>query len=223
MSTWYYAKDSQQFGPVNEAELKELLATGKLTSSDILVWKDGMADWVVASTLPEFQFRPPPVPAASTPAAGVVPPAPAAAPVAAASATATATGGTTQPAAETTTAAGTPESYDQADIEKNKMVAALSYVLFFFIVPLRVAPESPYARYHANQGVVLFIVSVAAWIVAAMILGALFFVPSSYLLERLLLGVVDLGVLVFMVIGIANAIQGKAKPLPFIGQFKIIS
>jgi hypothetical protein len=50
MFEWYYTRNKQQCGPVNSTQLKELAAQGELLPSD-LVWKDGMTEWVSASTL----------------------------------------------------------------------------------------------------------------------------------------------------------------------------
>ena len=47
---WYYAINNQQHGPVSEAELRDLADRGRLGPRD-LVWKDGMAEWVPASTV----------------------------------------------------------------------------------------------------------------------------------------------------------------------------
>jgi len=47
MHYWYYYHDGTQFGPVAEAELKALLASGKLPL-DIYVWREGLAGWVTA-------------------------------------------------------------------------------------------------------------------------------------------------------------------------------
>jgi len=69
MTTWYYAREGQQFGPHTEEELKALLAAGKLASHE-LVWKAGMPSWAPANTV----FAPPPPPAGGPPP---VPPAPA--------------------------------------------------------------------------------------------------------------------------------------------------
>jgi uncharacterized membrane protein len=216
MSSWYYAKDSQQCGPVNESELKELLATGKLAAA-VFVWRDGMADWAPADTLPELQFRPPPIPAVQSP---FVPPTAVAA--AAPSVMTTETSSAPEPAAEPAAAAKEPAVYDQADIETNKKMAALSYVLFLFLVPLQSAKDSPYARYHTNQGVILFIAGIIGWIGASAIIGFLFFLPFSHLVGTLVFSVVHLAWLVLAIIGVINAVKGRAKPLPFIGHFNIV-
>lgn len=44
MAQWYYAINGEQAGPVEEAELKQLSAQGKV-QPDTLVWKEGMQDW----------------------------------------------------------------------------------------------------------------------------------------------------------------------------------
>ena len=66
--TWYYAVGNERQGPVDDATLDRLIATGTVTP-DTLVWKAGMADWQ-----PLSQARPRITPAS----APVVPPPPAA-------------------------------------------------------------------------------------------------------------------------------------------------
>jgi hypothetical protein len=41
---WYYTQNNQQVGPVDEAKIKELIASGAITAST-LVWTAGMATW----------------------------------------------------------------------------------------------------------------------------------------------------------------------------------
>ena len=41
---WYYAINGQQMGPIDEAQLKELLANGSINEGT-LVWKNGMSTW----------------------------------------------------------------------------------------------------------------------------------------------------------------------------------
>ena len=61
----YLGINGQQVGPVNIADLPARIASGELTR-DTLVWRQGMAQWVAASTLPEvnalFGATPPPLP-----------------------------------------------------------------------------------------------------------------------------------------------------------------
>jgi len=49
------------------------------------------------------------------------------------------------------------------DIEKNKDVAALSYVWVFSVIILLARRDSAFVRFHARQGFVLFLLSIALW------------------------------------------------------------
>ena len=61
--------------------------------------------------------------------------------------------------------------YDTQDVQNNKIWAALSYVGILFILPLLVnGGQSRYAKYHANQGFILFLAE-AVVIIANAILG----------------------------------------------------
>lgn len=57
--------------------------------------------------------------------------------------------------------------YD-ADIEKNKLIAAFSYVWILFLIPLLLKRDSKFVQFHAKQGMILFaievVVSFIAWI-----------------------------------------------------------
>lgn len=47
--------------------------------------------------------------------------------------------------------------YTKEDIQKNKYIAALSYLSILFLIPLLLKKDSPFAQFHAKQGLVLFI------------------------------------------------------------------
>jgi uncharacterized membrane protein len=108
------------------------------------------------------------------------------------------------------TAESTHEVFEQADIEKNKTIAGLAYLIFF--LPLLACPDSRFGRYHANQSLILFIASVAGTIVLSII-------P---IIGWLLLPVFALAICVFGIMGLINGLGGKAKELPLIGKFKLI-
>ncbi|MET3292703.1 hypothetical protein EDM56_18095 [Brevibacillus fluminis] len=101
---------------------------------------------------------------------------------------------------------------DYQDIQANKVVAALAYVVFF--IPMLVARESRFAMYHANQGLVLFLGALVVNFVGTLIpiIGWFIIVPIGNLL-----------ILVLAIIGIINAIQGLAKPLPLIGSIQLFN
>jgi hypothetical protein len=56
-SGWYYTFNEEQRGPVLLDEIKEQLTRGRLTAES-LVWKRGMGDWSVVSSVPELQGVP---------------------------------------------------------------------------------------------------------------------------------------------------------------------
>ena len=101
--------------------------------------------------------------------------------------------------------------FTKEDAEKNKMMAVLAYILF--LIPLLAAKESPFAKYHTNQGLVLFIGGVIVSILGSVIpfLGWFVILPIGGIL-----------VTVLCVMGILNALKGEAKPLPIIGKIKIL-
>lgn len=107
---------------------------------------------------------------------------------------------------------GVVPGMDDADIEKNKGIAAVAYLLFF--VPLLAAKDSRFAMYHANQGLVLLLLALAINVVGGIIplLGWFLILPLGNLL-----------VVILFVFGLVNALGGKAKPLPLIGSIRIIN
>ncbi|PKM98927.1 MAG: hypothetical protein CVU79_01360 [Elusimicrobia bacterium HGW-Elusimicrobia-3] len=98
-----------------------------------------------------------------------------------------------------------------ADIEKNKTMGILAYILFF--IPIIAARDSKFAMYHANQGLSLFIVAVASNVVAG-------FVPF---IGGMLGALLSLAFLAFMVMGIISASKGEMKPLPLIGGINLLN
>lgn len=54
---WYYAQNSQQFGPLPVEQLRSMFSTGALRPSD-LVWSDGLSAWTPAGQVPALQMAP---------------------------------------------------------------------------------------------------------------------------------------------------------------------
>ena len=107
----------------------------------------------------------------------------------------------------------TPDStsdYDPADVENNKVIALFAYLGILFIVPLIAGKDSRYARFHTNQGIILFIFS---FLITT--LSALPTVGRAFALCHVL-------VVIFVILGIINAVTGKARELPLIGKFRIL-
>ena len=191
MSAWRYIQDGQERGPIDEAELQRLLDSGTL-NAETLVSREGSSDWIAVRTVPDFRLHSPSPGAAVPPAQptpGVAGPPPAAPPLS-----------------------------DAADIEQNKVYAILAYIGLLFLVPLLAAPNSKFARYHTNQGIVLFIailITMAGSMVLAMI-------PIIGCVAALLPIVIGGAAIVFMILGIVNAASGQYKPLPMIGHYQLL-
>lgn len=106
------------------------------------------------------------------------------------------------------------------DIRANKDISMLCYLPFLFWIPLFARPGSRFARFHANQGLLLSIVELVWWTVE-IILSKYFNDQLLYFLTILLLAL-NLIVLVLIGFGIINCSNGRAKELPIIGQYRII-
>lgn len=102
--------------------------------------------------------------------------------------------------------------FEQDDIDNNKTMAGLAYLIFF--LPLLVCPQSKYAKFHANQALLLFIVSVAGSIVLNVI--------PIYMFYWLVFPVFSLAIFVLAVVGLVNGFSGKANRLPIIGKYDIL-
>jgi uncharacterized membrane protein len=100
--------------------------------------------------------------------------------------------------------------YTYEDIQQNKLISALAYLIFF--LPLIVCPDSPYGKFHANQGLILFILS----FVGGFVLGIIPIIGWA------LMPIFWLAILVFAILGIVNAFNGKAKELPLIGKYTLL-
>lgn len=116
-------------------------------------------------------------------------------------------------------------SFAPADIEANKVASGFAYLGILFFIPLVACPGSPFGKFHANQGLVLFLFSIAVSVVSS-ILGAFWGVPvlGAFLgtignIVGWLGGLCELGLLIY---GMVNTFPGKAVELPLIGRITLI-
>ena len=94
---------------------------------------------------------------------------------------------------------------------KEKVLAILSYFSILFILPIFLTPDSKFAKYHANQGLLLFI--------ANALVGLLGIIP---LVGDVLSSIGGVASLVLFILGLVSAAKEDIKPLPIIGGFTII-
>lgn len=109
------------------------------------------------------------------------------------------------------------------DAQDNKAMGILAYLGILVLVPIFAAKESSFARFHANQGLVLLLAEVAYGIVVA-ILSAIFLAISLslWLVINTILGILWIAFAVWAILGIVNAAKGEMKPLPIIGGITIL-
>lgn len=93
----------------------------------------------------------------------------------------------------------TPPAPDRdADIKENKDIAALGYVWVLSVFAFFYRPHSPFTRFHARQGMVLFGMSLIFWMIP--------------MVGRFL----ELIVLVLAIMGFLAAAQGQYKELSLV-------
>lgn len=97
---------------------------------------------------------------------------------------------------------------NQKDKEEN-YIAALSYLVFF--LPILLRPNSKFTRFHANQGLILFIIATLSSIVI--------WIPK---IGMTISFIIRITLFILFVYGISNAIQGKMIKFPIVGKFNII-
>ena len=98
---------------------------------------------------------------------------------------------------------------DQGDIEKNKVMAVLSYIGILCLIPLLAAKESKFAQFHAKQGLVLFL--------AEVLLSILYAIPALNVVMVFVGWIIYILLVVLAIMGIVNALQGKYWKMPVLG------
>ncbi len=118
--------------------------------------------------------------------------------------------------------ADTTSEFDPKDVEQNKIMAILAYLSWLVIIPIFAAKDSKFARFHANQGLVLALTEIVWWVGTGILTAILTAIVPFLGFLSTLLGLVNLLFLVLLVIGIMNVANGRAKELPIIGKFRIL-
>ena len=117
---------------------------------------------------------------------------------------------------------------NEKDAQDNKVMAILSYIIFFIPLLTGDYKKSAFVKFHTNQGTVLFISSVilgVGWGIVTAILTGIFAVTFLWGLIAILAVISNLIWLlptVLCILGIINAVNRKTVPLPIIGKWTII-
>ena len=110
------------------------------------------------------------------------------------------------------------EVFNPEDVNSNRAMGILAYIGLLVLVPLFAAKDSPFARFHYNQGLVLAIAEVVATSVFKL-LSHLKLIGWIFSLAAWLVGV---AAVVLTILGIVNAAKGRAKELPVIGSIQLL-
>lgn len=97
---------------------------------------------------------------------------------------------------------------NKGDVETNKWMGVISYIGPLALVPLLAAKKSPFAQYHAKQGMVLFVGLVLIRIAAGFL---------SWTIQDLVELITSIAYAVLAILGIMSAWKGEMKELPIIG------
>ena len=98
------------------------------------------------------------------------------------------------------------------DAPNVKLAAAAAYFGITFFIPLITHPNNKFATFHANQGLLLLLLSMLVSALGEMI----------GLLGVLVIPFLGLVIFVLFVMGLVNALNGETKRLPLIGGFDLI-
>ena len=119
--------------------------------------------------------------------------------------------------------------YTKEEKDAGKLMAILSYLGILCLIPYFAEKDNKYVRYHAIQGLNLFIIDLicsAVIAVVGVVATILFLIPIlGWILGGLLYLVIFLipvGIFALSIWGLVLVFQDQAKELPIVNKFKII-
>ena len=95
-----------------------------------------------------------------------------------------------------------------SDKKSVNAIAILSYISILFIVPLIVAKDDPFVKFHVKQGITLFIGEIILIVIAM--------VPF---IGWVIAWIGNIVALILAINGIVNVLQGNEKELPLVGKY----
>jgi len=139
----------------------------------------------------------------------------------------TCTAGSAAAATATPTQAPVDYSDPVQDANANKVYGVLAYIGPLVLISLFAAPkESHFSRYHTNQGLVLWISTIAIWVVLGVLTSVSLFHSyywmGGWAISLCLVPIINLLILGSAILGIVHAAKGELKPLPLIGKLRIL-
>jgi len=96
--------------------------------------------------------------------------------------------------------------------QEEKVLAAISYLPLLFLVPLFLTKKSKFTTFHAKQGLVLFIAEIVAYFIGVMLLV----VP---VIGWLIAAIIWVMLSIFLLLGLFNGLSGHYFKMPVIGRY----
>ena len=115
------------------------------------------------------------------------------------------------------------ESAELDEAQKRKIVCCLAYVFgILFFLPLILYPKDDFAKFHANQSLVILLATIIGEVVLGILSALLRSVPVLGVLFGVLCGLFGLIVFVACILCIVGVINGEKKELPVIGKIRLL-
>ena len=103
--------------------------------------------------------------------------------------------------------------------QQKKVLCCLAYFMgLLFFLPLIFYPEDEFAKFHANQSLVILL----ACIIFSTACGLLGRIPGVGIVFGIVGGVIGVLLVVACIFGILSVVRNEKKKLPVIGLFRII-
>jgi uncharacterized membrane protein len=96
-------------------------------------------------------------------------------------------------------------SFSKEDVLDGKMYAILSYLSILCIIPLILKKTNPFVLAHGKQGLIIFIIQTAVWILSIVFPGIL--TPLTFVL------------MVLSFVGLIAVLKGEFIRLPIVANF----
>lgn len=106
--------------------------------------------------------------------------------------------------------------FTKSDRERNRGLALLSYIPLLFLVPMLAGKESPYARFHASQGLLMFVIGLVIWAIKG-VFYFLWLIPVLGVILSIIFSVLSIAWLLLTLYLLLTTSQAKAMKLPGIG------
>ena len=117
--------------------------------------------------------------------------------------------------------------FDQEDIREYRLLSVVAYIWFGFIFTNSIGGCSKYAKFHANQGCILFICDILIGVVAGVVFALLMNIPvlgsvamPISIAFSVVYTILSIGIRIYCIV---NVMKDKAKQIPVIGKLTIIA